>query len=172
MAKILVAEDEPDIRELLSFTLKYGGFEVVTAANGLEAIEQAEKSKPDMILLDVRMPRMTGYEACKVLKKKPETADIPIVFLSAKGQEAEVERGIEVGAIDYILKPFAPDTLISQIKKLLDNSDSKTPSPGRSKRAQAARKAAATKETKAAKETEAAKKAEPAGEKDKPNNKK
>jgi two-component system alkaline phosphatase synthesis response regulator PhoP len=124
MAKILVAEDEPDIRELLSFTLKYGGFDVVTAANGLEAVEQAEKSKPDMILLDVRMPRMTGYEACKVLKGKPETKDIPIVFLSAKGQEAEVERGIEVGAIDYILKPFAPDTLISQIKKLLDKADS------------------------------------------------
>jgi two-component system alkaline phosphatase synthesis response regulator PhoP len=139
MAKILVAEDEPDIRELLSFTLKYGGFDVVTAANGLEAVEQAEKSKPDMILLDVRMPRMTGYEACKVLKEKPETKDIPIVFLSAKGQEAEVERGIEVGAIDYILKPFAPDTLISQIKKLLDKADSKDGSPVAAKRTRARR---------------------------------
>jgi two-component system alkaline phosphatase synthesis response regulator PhoP len=139
MAKILVAEDEPDIRELLSFTLKYGGFDVVTAANGLEAIEQAQKSKPDMILLDVRMPRMTGYEACKVLKEKPETSSIPIVFLSAKGQEAEVERGIEVGAIDYILKPFAPDTLISQIKKLLDKADSKDGSPVAAKKTRARR---------------------------------
>jgi two-component system alkaline phosphatase synthesis response regulator PhoP len=136
MAKILVAEDEPDIRELLAFTLKYGGFDVVTAANGLEAIEQAKESKPDMILLDVRMPRMTGYEACKVLKEKPETAGIPIVFLSAKGQEAEVERGIDAGAIDYILKPFAPDTLITHIKKLLDSADDKGQPPQKGKRAQ------------------------------------
>jgi two-component system alkaline phosphatase synthesis response regulator PhoP len=135
MAKILVAEDEPDIRDLLAFTLKYGGFEVITVANGLEAIEQATKSEPDMILLDVRMPRMTGYEACKVLKKDPKTAGIPIVFLSAKGQEAEVDRGIEAGAIDYILKPFAPDTLITHIKKLLDNTDSKGKSPAKAKKA-------------------------------------
>jgi CheY-like chemotaxis protein len=135
MAKILVAEDEPDIRELLAFTLKYGGFDVITVANGLEAIEQAQQSKPDMILLDVRMPRMTGYEACKVLKEKPETAGIPIVFLSAKGQEAEVERGIEAGAVDYILKPFAPDTLISHIKKLLDSADSKDSTPVKGKKA-------------------------------------
>jgi two-component system alkaline phosphatase synthesis response regulator PhoP len=139
MAKILVAEDEPDIRELLAFTLKYGGFDVVTAANGLEAVEQAQKNKPDMILLDVRMPRMTGYEACKVLKEKPETASIPIVFLSAKGQEAEVERGIEAGAVDYILKPFAPDTLISQIKKLLDKAGSKDGSPESARKARAAK---------------------------------
>jgi DNA-binding response OmpR family regulator len=136
MAKILVAEDEPDIRELLAFTLKYGGFDVITVANGQEAIEQAQQSKPDMILLDVRMPRMTGYEACKVLKEKPETAGIPIVFLSAKGQEAEVERGIEAGAIDYILKPFAPDTLISHIKKLLDSADSTGKTPDKGKKAQ------------------------------------
>jgi two-component system alkaline phosphatase synthesis response regulator PhoP len=141
MAKILVAEDEPDIRELLAFTLKYGGFDVVTAANGLEAVEQAAQNKPDMILLDVRMPRMTGYEACKVLKEKPETAGIPIVFLSAKGQEAEVERGIEAGAIDYILKPFAPDTLISHIKKLLDSGDSKGKPPAKARRAQTSKKA-------------------------------
>jgi two-component system alkaline phosphatase synthesis response regulator PhoP len=166
MAKILVAEDEPDIRELLAFTLKYGGFDVVTAANGLEAVEQAEKNKPDMILLDVRMPRMTGYEACKVLKEKPETKDIPIVFLSAKGQEAEVERGIEVGAVDYILKPFAPDTLISQIKKLLDSSDSKTPTPGGK-----GRRVPATKKAGASRDTEAARKAEPAKEKDNHSNK-
>jgi two-component system alkaline phosphatase synthesis response regulator PhoP len=140
MPKILVAEDEPDIRELLAFTLKYGGFDVVTAANGLEAVEQAKDSKPDMILLDVRMPRMTGYEACKVLKEKPETAGIPIVFLSAKGQEAEVDRGIEAGAIDYILKPFAPDTLITHIKKLLDSGDSKDQSPAKGKKARVEKK--------------------------------
>jgi DNA-binding response OmpR family regulator len=171
MAKILVAEDEPDIRELLAFTLKYGGFEVITAANGLEAVEQANKSKPDMILLDVRMPRMTGYEACKVLKEKPETAEIPIVFLSAKGQEAEVERGIEAGAIDYILKPFAPDTLISQIKKLLDSADSKGQTPRKGKRAQATKKAEASKETTATKKAESTKKAEPAQKKENHNQK-
>jgi two-component system alkaline phosphatase synthesis response regulator PhoP len=120
--KILVAEDEPDIRDLLAFTLgQFGGFDVITTTNGVEAVEKAAEDNPDLILLDVRMPRMTGYEACKVLKENPKTADIPVVFLSAKGQEVEVQTGLEVGAIAYILKPFAPDELVSQVKKILDD---------------------------------------------------
>lgn len=120
--KILIAEDEPDIRELLVFTLgQFGGFDVVSTTNGAEAVEKAAETKPDLILLDVRMPRMTGYEACKVLKENKETAEIPVVFLSAKGQEAEVQTGMEVGAIAYILKPFAPDELVSQVRKILDD---------------------------------------------------
>ena len=77
---------------------------------------------PDLILLDVRMPRMTGYEACRVLRENPETAHIPVVFLSAKGQEAEVTSGLEAGAIEYILKPFAPDVLLKRIEDLLNSS--------------------------------------------------
>ena len=122
MAKILIAEDEPDIRELIIFTLEFGGYEVEATTNGEEAVERAPAVMPDLILLDVRMPRMTGYEACRVLRENPETAHIPVVFLSAKGQEAEVTSGLEAGAIEYILKPFAPDVLLKRIEDLLNSS--------------------------------------------------
>ncbi len=120
MAKILVAEDERDIRDLVTFSLRgLGGFEVVQAANGLEAIERATTERPDLILMDVRMPRMTGYEACKKLKEIETTKDIPIIFLSAKGQESEIQQGLSVGAEEYILKPFAPDELVNQVRGVL-----------------------------------------------------
>ena len=119
MSKILVVEDERDIRELIGFTLRFAGFEVVLAANGAEAIEKAPQVQPDLILLDVRMPRMTGYEACRHLKENPATSTIPIVFLSAKGQDGEIKRGLDSGAVEYIVKPFAPDELTSQVKDIL-----------------------------------------------------
>ncbi len=120
MVKILVAEDERDIRELIGFTLRdFAGYNVILVANGAEAVERAEQEKPDLILMDVRMPRMTGYEACRKLKEKPETKEIPVVFLSAKGQESEINEGLEVGATEYILKPFAPLELTEQVKRLL-----------------------------------------------------
>ena len=120
MAKILIAEDERDIRELVNFSLQFGGFVVVQAANGAEAVEQAQKELPDLILMDVRMPKMTGYEACRQLKSMPELRDIPVVFLSAKGQESEIQTGLEAGAEEYILKPFAPDELVKQVQAVLD----------------------------------------------------
>jgi CheY-like chemotaxis protein len=120
MAKILIAEDERDIRELVNFSLQFGGFVVVQAANGAEAVEQAQKELPDLILMDVRMPRMTGYEACRQMKSIPELRDIPVVFLSAKGQESEIQTGLEAGAEEYILKPFAPDELVKQVQAVLD----------------------------------------------------
>ena len=120
MTKILIAEDERDIRELVSFSLQFGGFVVVQAANGAEAVERAQAEKPDLILMDVRMPKMTGYEACKQMKQIPELRDIPVVFLSAKGQETEIQTGLEVGAEEYILKPFAPDELVKQVQIVLD----------------------------------------------------
>ena len=119
MAKILVAEDERDIRDLIGFTLRFAGFDVVLAANGMEAIEQAPLVEPDLIILDVRMPKMTGYEACRELKDNPATSGIPVVFLSAKGQEAEIEQGLASGAEEYIVKPFAPDELTNQVKDIL-----------------------------------------------------
>ncbi len=119
MTKILVAEDERDIRDLIAYVLKYAGFEVEVASNGAEAVEKAPQVKPDLILLDVRMPRMTGYEACRQLKKMPEIQNVPVVFLSAKGQDNEIDEGLEVGAKDYILKPFAPDELIQQVQQIL-----------------------------------------------------
>ncbi len=119
MVKILVAEDERDIRELIAFTLRFGGFEVELASNGAEALEKAADAIPDLILMDVRMPRMTGYQACEALKENPDTRDIPVVFLSAKGQESEIQEGLEVGAMEYILKPFAPDELTAQVHRIL-----------------------------------------------------
>ena len=119
MAKVLVAEDERDIRDLIVIALQYGGIEVVAAKDGVEALDKARNEVFDLILMDVRMPRMTGFEACDQLKASPETKDIPVVFLSAKGQETEVNQGIASGAEDYILKPFAPDQLIQQIKNIL-----------------------------------------------------
>ncbi len=119
MTKILIAEDEPDIRELVAFTLRFAGYEVVTTSNGEEAVQMAAKELPDLILMDVRMPRMTGYDACRLLKADPELKDIPVVFLSAKGQESEIQTGLEAGAEEYLLKPFAPDQLTERVRTIL-----------------------------------------------------
>ena len=119
MAKILIAEDERDIRDLVAFTLRFAGHEVFSATNGEEAVDMAPKVNPDLILMDVRMPRMTGYEACKAMKVNSELKDIPVVFLSAKGQESEIQQGLDAGAEKYLLKPFAPDYLTVQVKEIL-----------------------------------------------------
>ncbi len=121
MIKILVAEDERDIRELIGFTLRFSGYEVELVSNGEEAVKKAPSVQPDLILLDVRMPRMSGYQACDALKKMPATKDIPVVFLSAKGQDNEIQEGLKLGAQDYILKPFAPDELTAQVKRILQD---------------------------------------------------
>ncbi len=119
MTKILIAEDEPDIRELVAFTLRFAGYEVVAAANGEEAVQIASREYPDLILMDVRMPRMTGYDACRVMKANAELKDIPVVFLSAKGQESEIQTGLDSGAEEYLLKPFAPDQLTDRVRAIL-----------------------------------------------------
>ncbi len=119
MAKILVAEDERDIRDLIAFTLQFAGYDVLTASNGEEAYQVATKEIPDLILSDVRMPKMTGYEACKLIKANPATQHIPVVFLSAKGQDQEVQTGLQAGATEYLLKPFAPDQLMSKVAEIL-----------------------------------------------------
>ena len=119
MAKILIAEDERDIRDLIIFTLRFAGHDVIAVVNGEEAVEKALAEKPDLVLMDVRMPRMTGYEACKKMKSEPSIKDIPVVFLSAKGQESEVHAGLEAGATEYIIKPFSPDQLTDRVKVIL-----------------------------------------------------
>ncbi len=119
MAKILIAEDERDIRDLITFTLKFAGHDVVAVTNGEEALASARVENPDLVMMDVRMPKMTGYEACKQMKADDKIKHIPVVFLSAKGQESEVATGLEVGATEYILKPFAPDQLIKRVTELL-----------------------------------------------------
>lgn len=122
MAHILVAEDERDIRELINFTLVFAGHQVTQAANGAEAVELAPKVKPDLIMMDVRMPKMTGYEACRQIKLIDEVKNIPVIFLSAKGQDEEVQTGLEAGAVAYILKPFSPEDLTRQIGEILKSN--------------------------------------------------
>lgn len=123
MRKILIAEDERDILDLIIFTLQFGGYDVVPTSNGADALEMVHKEHPDLILLDVRMPRMSGYEVCERIKAEDDTRKIPVVFLSAKGQEAEVTAGYEMGAVDYILKPFAPDELLERLDNILSNPE-------------------------------------------------
>ena len=119
MARILIAEDEPDIRELVAFTLRFAGHEVTATANGEEALQQASQLIPDIIIMDVRMPKMTGYDACRAMKADMILKDIPVVFLSAKGQDSEIQTGLDVGAEEYLLKPFAPDQLAERVKAIL-----------------------------------------------------
>lgn len=117
---VLVAEDERDIRELIVFTLQLAGLRVMDVPNGEEAVKKAQEITPDLILMDVRMPKMTGFEACRALKQKEVTKDIPVIFLSAKGQENEIHTGLDLGAEEYFLKPFAPEDLTRQVNKVLE----------------------------------------------------
>ncbi len=119
MAHILVAEDERDIRELVAFTLQFAGHQVTQAQNGEIAVELAQKVLPDLILTDVRMPKMTGYEVCRALKEIESVKHIPVVILSAKGQDDEIETGKAAGAIDYILKPFDMAELQQRVNEIL-----------------------------------------------------
>lgn len=119
MARILIAEDEKDIRDLLTFLLQFAGHQVIATANGEEAYERAKVEVPDLIMMDVRMPKMTGYEACIKIKQEDHLKHIPVVFLSAKGQESEVETGLEAGAVEYLLKPFSPDQLTEKVNSIL-----------------------------------------------------
>jgi CheY-like chemotaxis protein len=116
---ILVAEDEREIRELIVLSLQIAGFEVIAVANGQEAVKRAGEINPDLILMDVRMPKMNGFEACRALKQQTKTKDIPVVFLSAKGQAEDIKTGYEVGAEAYFLKPFAPEELPQRLIKVL-----------------------------------------------------
>jgi DNA-binding response OmpR family regulator len=119
MTKILVAEDEPDIRELVTFMLRFAGYEVLAAANGEDAVLTAARELPDLVLLDVRMPRMTGYEACRLMRANPDLRNVPVVFLSAKGQDAEIRSGMDAGAEEYLLKPFSPMDLTNRVRSIL-----------------------------------------------------
>ena len=119
MARILVAEDERDIRELINFTLMFAGHTVTLAANGEEALQKLAEANPELIMLDVRMPRMTGYEACRQIRLIEAYTAVPVIMLSAKGQDEEMQSGIDAGATAYLLKPFSPDDLARKISGFL-----------------------------------------------------
>ena len=118
-SKILVVDDEPEAVELLEFNLKQAGFDVVTAADGAEALKKARSALPGLILLDLMLPEVDGLEVCKMLRRDPATAAIPIVMVTAKAAEIDRILGLELGADDYVTKPFSPRELILRIKNVL-----------------------------------------------------
>ncbi|MBL6607335.1 MAG: response regulator transcription factor [Flavobacteriaceae bacterium] len=116
---ILLVDDEPDILEIVGYNLTQEGYVVVTAENGLRALDQAKKHKPQLIILDVMMPEMDGIEACEKLRAMPELAESVITFLTARGEDYSQLAGFEAGADDYITKPVKPKVLVSKVKALL-----------------------------------------------------
>lgn len=117
--KILVVDDEINITQILEFSIGSEGYQVITASNGEEAIDVARKEQPNLIILDIMMPKIDGYEACRILKANPLTKNIPVILLTAKGRDIDKRLGYEVGATDYIIKPFSPTQLIGRIQELL-----------------------------------------------------
>lgn len=119
MDSILIVEDEADIRELLAFNLQREGFSTLEAGNGLQGLEMAIAKMPHMILLDVMLPGMDGFTVCKELERNPKTASIPIIMLTARGEEVDRIVGLELGADDYVVKPFSVRELILRIRAIL-----------------------------------------------------
>jgi len=117
--KILLADDEPDILEIISYSLKNAGYNIYTATNGIEAVEQASKIEPHLIILDVMMPEMDGIEACEVIRKNEKIKNTLITFLSARGEDYSQIAGFNAGADDYLKKPIKPKILLSKVKSLL-----------------------------------------------------
>jgi two-component system phosphate regulon response regulator PhoB len=117
--RILVADDEPDVLQLVSANLKNAGYNVLKAEDGLSALNQARETLPSLIVLDLMLPEMSGLEVCKVLKKEPATAAIPIIMLTAKAEEVDRIVGLELGADDYMTKPFSPRELVLRVKSVL-----------------------------------------------------
>lgn len=117
--KILLADDEDDIKIILKMFLETRGYDVVTAFDGLDAVDQAKSQKPDAILLDVMMPLIDGFEVCKKLKADPDTASIPVIMLSAASHSESVQKGMSAGAVDYLVKPFEPEHLETLLTKVL-----------------------------------------------------
>ena len=122
MARILVADDDVDIRELIEFKLSTLGHEIVAVNDGAAAVDACREHKPDLAVLDVMMPGMSGLDAIRVIRSDPTMADIPVILLTARAQETDVETGLDSGADDYITKPFSPRELASRVQALLARS--------------------------------------------------
>ena len=117
--KILVIEDDPATSRLVDYSLRHEGYQVITSSNGLEGIRKAHSESPDLVILDVMLPGMDGFEICHRLRSEPATAGLPILMFSAKAQEIDKDTGIKVGADDYLTKPSAPAEIVSRVEKLL-----------------------------------------------------
>lgn len=122
MPLVLAADDDPVIRRLLEVNLELEGYEVVLAEDGADAVAKATEHRPDVILLDVMMPNMDGWDACRALKADDDLKDVPVVFLSARARDADVTEGTRAGAEAYITKPFDPIDLLDLLSDLLESS--------------------------------------------------
>lgn len=120
--KILVIDDEPDIRDVLKITLECEGYEVIEAVDGVDGLEKVHKKSPDLVILDYKMPKMDGHEVCQILKKDILLRHMPIIMLTGKGETQDKVKGINAGADDYIVKPFEPMELVARIKMILRRS--------------------------------------------------
>jgi two-component system OmpR family response regulator/two-component system alkaline phosphatase synthesis response regulator PhoP len=119
MAVILVVDDEEPIQELLKFNLEKEGYQVITADDGPEALKTIEEKHPDLVVLDIMLPGMNGLEVCKLLRMNPKFSDLPVIMLTAKGEEIDKVLGLEIGADDYLTKPFSPRELLARIRARL-----------------------------------------------------
>jgi two-component system phosphate regulon response regulator PhoB len=122
MTRVLLAEDDPDIRHLVAYKLGRVGIDVVSVPDGFAALQAARRDPPDAALLDVRMPRMSGLEVCRVLRADELTARIPIIMLSARARRQDLEAAYAAGATDYVVKPFSPRELASRVSAMLSRS--------------------------------------------------
>lgn len=120
MARILIAEDQADLREMLSFTLRLDGHQVVAAADGEEALDEALTTLPDLIVLDIKMPGLSGFQVCKQLKRDEKFGDTPIIIISAVNSDELIEEGYQAGASEFLPKPFSPQLLSERVKTLLE----------------------------------------------------
>ena len=120
--KILIVDDEEDILELVRYNLGKGGYQTSCVATGEDAVKRARADLPDLVVLDLMLPEMDGLEVCKVLKKRPEYSDIPVILLSARGRERDKERGLALGAADFMTKPYSPSNLLRRVRELLSLS--------------------------------------------------
>ncbi|MEO0023329.1 MAG: response regulator transcription factor [candidate division WOR-3 bacterium] len=122
--KILIVEDEANLRELVKARLEENNYEVITVADGFNAITQSRKVKPDLIILDLMIPHIDGYAVCRVLKSTPELSSIPVIMFTARTSMDDLRRGMEMGADAYLMKPFKPEEMLAKIRELLERRES------------------------------------------------
>ena len=127
--KVLIIEDDTDIRELIKFNLEQDGYAVEEAATGAEGLERIKRRQPDLVLLDLMLPGMPGLEICRVLRSSKETSTLPILIVTAKGTEVDKVLGLEMGADDYVVKPFSPRELIARVKAVLRRANPDVAAP-------------------------------------------
>jgi DNA-binding response OmpR family regulator len=127
--KILIVEDEKELVKLIAFHMTIAGYEAVSAKDGIEALEACKLNKPDLVILDIMLPRIDGWEVCRRLRLDPKTSNTPIIILSALQDTNDKLRGFDLGSDDYVTKPFSPRELVVRVKRVLGRSESSSPYP-------------------------------------------